>query len=100
MAPTVTKRICGAGLGSGPDAGVDVQDLAGDEGCVLEVEHGVTMSLISPIRPAGCSVARNSWCSSGCMEVLMVPRATAWTRSAMTGGCAHGGSLQCDCPGQ
>jgi len=40
-----------------------------------------TMSDTSPIRPIGCSEARNGWASSGCIGVLMIPGETAFTRT-------------------
>jgi hypothetical protein len=58
---------------------VGVQDLAGDEGRILQIELHLTMSstVKSDLR---CRAARPGWASLVCMGVSMTPAETAFTR--------------------
>lgn len=59
---------------------VDMENLAGREGRVLQIQHGV--GDVADIAHAShrCSAARAGWCYSGCIGVLMTPGQTALLR--------------------
>ena len=66
---------------------VDMEDLPGDEGGLLQVVNPSTTSLISPARPSGWTAARSSYEAGSCIGVLIPPSETVLTRTPRAARC-------------